>query len=586
MRRMNRVGVMLAWIVAVACGASPALAQGAVLPDPPGNPADHVVVEAKIGQKLDDYLSRLEAFGFNGAVLYAKKDRVFLRKGYGYASIAEDRRNTTTTLFDLASVSKQFTCAAILKLQMEGKLSTDDPVTKFFPELGEDKSGICLFHLMTHTSGIPQAVGEGPETKDRDELIELIRRAPTVSDPGEEFAYNNVGYCLLGAVIEVASGQKYETYMQEHIFAPAGLKNVRFLGDRVPEGIQSAMAHTDDWEMWPAEEGWFSWGWRACAGILANLEDLQRWNDALDDERVLSRVAKLELFNRFLPNYGYGWFVRVDEEKRLVYYHSGNTRGFQAHFERCPETGALLIVLINDSGKYGPVTSGLQGLIAGHNVSMPPAPFDLPPDRLAKLAGEYQTDRGTTFRLTVEDGALVAHNYGLAAVAERLAGREEADLLRTPRYDRRAKEAMDAWQDDDVSPLEGILRERRGWAQELVGEWTILGQAGGGLKQVDILGSVPKSVPDVYTFVGLVCRKRTDVIKLTWRDGEVVSTDRTYPGMMRFVPTGTNDFLSFEITDELTPRDRAMKFVLDEEGNPKHVAILIDFVRLFAKPKR
>lgn len=549
---------------------------------------DGTIVEGKIGEKLDDYLSRLEAYGFNGAVLYAKKDRIYLRKAYGYASREDGRKNTLDTLFDIASVSKQFTAAAILKLQMQGKLRTEDPITKFFPTLGADKEGILLYHLLTHTSGLGHDIPVSPRTQDRDELIEAVRDTPTEFDPGETFIYNNVNFCLLGAVIEVVTGKRFEAFMREEIFEPAGMKSVYILGESIPPDVQVARAHRGDWEMWPADQGWFSWALRAAAGTLCSVNDLYRWELALRDERVLDKEAKLELFNRFVPTYTYGWFVRdYPEEKRTVFYHDGNTIGFQAHYARCPKDGSVVIILINDADRIKPVSNGVTGLIEGYGASMPPKPVPVEPEQLAKLEREYAMEGAGPIRLTAQDGVLVLKSYGVEAVKWRLGERSEADAKRAPRYDKRADEAMQAWyvgDSDEIVSLFGDEGEAR--AHGMLSEWHALAEAGGGLKGVEVLGTIPRTLQEVHTFVALKMRDHTDVIKLRWYDGELKGWDRTYPGVMRFVPVGDNEFVSYEITAELTPRDRAMKFVLDEAGNPEKVAILIDLQRQFGTPKK
>ena len=552
--------------------------------------ADLTVVDGKIGERLDDYLSRLEAYGFHGAALYAKKDRIYLRKGYGYASVEEKRRNTPETLFDIASVSKQFTCAGILRLQMRGKLRTDDPITKFFPILadGDDKSEILLFHLMNQTSGLSSAIPATERTKDRDRFIELVRDTPNEAEPGERFEYNNLNFALLGAVIEVVSGKTYEAFMQEEVFRPAGMMHVHHLGEHLPAGTYAAMGHRGDWEMWSAEEGWYSWALRAAAGTLCSLNDLYTWELALRGNAVLDENSKREFFNRLYPSYAYGWFARDDTDpKRTVFYHGGNTIGFQAHFERCPKDDSVLILLINMAGKIRPVSAGLRSLIDGHGASMPPKPVPMAEARLAEIAGTYVIEEGMEFGLTVEDGALVARGYGEAAAAWRLKQRTEADLKRSPRYDTMAEEALQSWHVGDLEPLIGLFREgqeRR--AHEFVSEWASVAQAGGGLKDVRVLGTLPISLEELHTYVTLASQERADVVKLIWHAGELQSWDHIYPGVMRFVPVGETEFISFEITDEITPRDRAMKFVLDEAGKPARVAILIDFVRIFADRKK
>jgi hypothetical protein len=122
-------------------------------------------------------------------------------------------------------------------------------------------------------------------------------------------------------------------------------------------------------------------------------------------------------------------------------------------------------------------------------------------------------------------------------------------------------------------------------AATMADAWEALAQAGGGLKKVEVIGTLPRTLQEVHTFAAISSGDRSDVIKLMWNDGELVNWDHTYPGVMRFIPVAENEFISYEITAEITPRDRAMKFVLDDEGNPEKMAILIDFERQFGTPK-
>jgi hypothetical protein len=339
--------------------------------------------------------------------------------------------------------------------------------------------------------------------------------------------------------------------------------------------------------MWSAEEGWYSWALRAAAGTLCSLNDLYTWELALRGDAVLDANSKRELFNRLYPSYAYGWFARDDvDPKRTVFYHGGNTIGFQAHFERCPKDESVLIVLINMADKIRPVSNALRSLIDGHGASMPPKPVSMETARLAEFAGTYEIAEGVKFRLTAEDGALVARGYGEAAAAWRLKQRTEAELKRSPRYDRMADEALQSWHVGDMEPLAGLFPEgQEGRAERFVSEWISVAEAGGGLDEIRVLGTLPISLEELHTYVTLASHERADVIKLIWHAGELRSWDLIYPGVMRFVPVGETEFISFEITDEITPRDRAMKFVLDEAGKPARVAILIDFVRIFADRK-
>lgn len=224
--------------------------------------ADRTVVTGQ-GKGLDDYLRRLSGFGFSGCVLVSRNGTVLLRKGYG---LAEDGTNVPLrpeTLFDIGSLSKNFTAAAILRLESDGKLRVGDPISRFLPDLPEDKRAISIHQLLTHTSGVtgPDA---GYRAISKAQAIQEILARPLGTRPGTAWAYSNAGYVLLAAIIESASGETYEDYLQGHIFQRAGLKSTGFWGRRLPGAIPRSIAKGKD-EL----------------GVVTDLERLSEatWND-------------------------------------------------------------------------------------------------------------------------------------------------------------------------------------------------------------------------------------------------------------------------------------------------------------------
>lgn len=146
------------------------------------------VVSGPLGSKLDDYLTRCAAFGFAGTALVGKDGEVVLAKGYGLAERETGRTNAVDTIHDIGSLTKQFTAAAVLRLEQEEKLETSDALTKFFDGVPADKSKITLHHLLTHTSGLPRAISSvGSELHDRAELIRTVLAAPLESKPGTRY---------------------------------------------------------------------------------------------------------------------------------------------------------------------------------------------------------------------------------------------------------------------------------------------------------------------------------------------------------------------------------------------------------------
>ena len=156
---------------------------------------------------------------FMGSVLVAKDGKVVFSKSYGMADLEWNVPNSPTTRFNIASMTKQFTAASILLLEDRGKLKTDDLVKKYLPDAPSSWDKITIYHLLTHTSGIPDdAAKYEPGTPDK--LV--FNDRPLSFQPGEQWAYTNLGYIVLGYLLERISGQTYEGFVQENIFRPLG----------------------------------------------------------------------------------------------------------------------------------------------------------------------------------------------------------------------------------------------------------------------------------------------------------------------------------------------------------------------------
>ncbi|MBN2254888.1 MAG: beta-lactamase family protein, partial [Deltaproteobacteria bacterium] len=205
-------GIIVFLFIAVCCHAPPAMAL---------TKADRALLK-----KLDAYMTALADAGrFDGAVLVARGDTILLSKGYGTAQYEFSVPVTPNTLFPIGSNTKQFTAAAILKLQEQGRLNINDPVTKYVPDTPYWKD-IRIHHLLNHTSGIPSEgayVTTDPVDFTLPELMKRITALPLSFEPGKGKTYSNNGYITLSYIIEKASGLSYEEYLRENIFLPLGM---------------------------------------------------------------------------------------------------------------------------------------------------------------------------------------------------------------------------------------------------------------------------------------------------------------------------------------------------------------------------
>ncbi|MNZ91582.1 putative penicillin-binding protein PbpX [compost metagenome] len=247
------------------------------------------------------------------------------------------------TAFRIASVSKAFTSLAILQLQEKGKLQVQDPVSKYLPNVKfGDK--FTIHQLMTHTSGLqrdlPYRASRGPNEVLWEELESNIY---LLMEPGDTFSYTNVGYVILGQLIEKISGQTYEDYMQEHIFKPLGMNRTfsesydHISVEDQAEGYESSDSPVS-FEKLPPGQG----------GISSTVEDLYLWDQALYTNKLVSYDTLETIFTNYIRSgeqYGYGWFI--DNSLMGIYYHDGLLPGFSSYLLRDTGKHHTVIILSN-----------------------------------------------------------------------------------------------------------------------------------------------------------------------------------------------------------------------------------------------
>ncbi len=382
--------------------------------------AEGEVVKGEIGKKLDTYLTRITPFGFSGALLVAKEGEIVLNKGYGLAIRSENVPNTADTVFSTGSITKQFTAAGIMKLEMMGKLNTGDLISMYFDNVPEDKKDITLHHLLTHTSGVVDGVGDDFEKALRDETVRKVLDEPLQFEPGEEFSYSNAGYSVLAAIIEMVSGQPYEEFLHSNLFQPAGMA---FTGYRMPEWTKRIVAHWYVGEKdngTPLEKPYPYWNFIGNGGILSTTMDMYRWHLALLGNEVLSNEAKTKIFTPFLNDYGYGWDVLEREMGILIQHDGGSSLGCSAEMRRYIDAGVVTMLFCNQS--YGrevlfePIRDKVEELAFGEDVTFPPAVATKDPEIFNTYAGTYVLSSGGKFNVQRKGSVLLVGPDGQDAV--------------------------------------------------------------------------------------------------------------------------------------------------------------------------
>ncbi|HSB65803.1 MAG TPA: serine hydrolase domain-containing protein [Anaerolineales bacterium] len=310
--------------------------------------------------RIDAYLSQTSEDGtFSGSVLIAEKGQVLLSRGYGLADREQKITNSPQTRFRLGSITKQFTAMAIMILQSQGKLSVQDPICVYIPSCYAAWEDITIHHLLTHTSGLSSRLWVELKRADRItatsshpvQTLALIKDLPLDSQPGEQFAYNNVGYILLAYIIEQVSSQSYEAFLQQAIFTPLGMLNTGYEHRSSGLAVGYANAYSTAPQL-PFASMSISDG----SGLLySTVEDLFLWDQALYTDRLLPRTELERMFAPIIQEsgvagfaYGYAWYVGKDHGRAVV-GHGGNIEGFSALIVRYPEDQITLLLLMNQA---------------------------------------------------------------------------------------------------------------------------------------------------------------------------------------------------------------------------------------------
>jgi len=390
-------------------------------------------------QERYDKLTRTPSLGqFWGAVLVAKGDDVFAR-GYGLVDERGEEIDRAT-LFDIGSVTKQFTAAGALKLQSQGKLTLDEPVATYLPGLEgkalERAKVVTLRHLLLHTSGMSDREAiQAINFPDRDKAVAIAIGSKPTGGPGAAFEYCNSGYIVAAAVIERVSGVQYEQYVVNEVMRPAGMRTAGFINGvgidpkvkaaaRVVE--QQARGYTGKLVNDPREV--LGWGLKGAGGIAASLDDMLAWARALTDAKVLDAAAQTEMFSPGLDNYALGWFVTMTPAGTEKWAHSGGTRGFVAQFFVYPRERSAIAVLTNSRHNPDAIAKALEAEIFETGSS---GAIEATVMYGALMLDEYLGEKwsgGTVVRVTrTDDGAAPRMALEVVRAGERIAARVRMD---------------------------------------------------------------------------------------------------------------------------------------------------------------
>jgi CubicO group peptidase (beta-lactamase class C family) len=330
-------------------------------------------VEEQRRDTLETLFSGLASAGEpGGAVLAVKDGRAVFERGFGVADLRAQRPIGRRTNFRLASVSKQFTAAAVMLLVRERRLGYDTGLKDVFPDFPEYGRAVTIRHLLNHTSGLPDyedllpprdpAVPvEEAQVRDADVLELLKTQTAGKFAPGSRWAYSNSGYVLLGLIAEKVSGRSFPRLLEERIFAPLGMRGTVAYVRGLNEVPERAYGHSRQNGRWRESDQSRTSATLGDGGVYSSPADLAEWDEALRRNVLFSRE---EFREALLPvsvpgqgpeepdgtpaSYGFGWFLN-SWRGRARMWHYGETTGFRTAIHRFPEDGLTVIVLCNRS---------------------------------------------------------------------------------------------------------------------------------------------------------------------------------------------------------------------------------------------
>jgi len=361
---------------------------------------------------------------FMGTALVARDGQVLFSKGYGYADLEWEVPNSPTTKFRLGSVTKQFTAASILLLEERGKLNVIDPVKKYLPDAPAAWDKITLFHVLTHTAGIPNFTGFpdyeklAPFAATPAELVARFRDKPLDFEPGEKWSYSNSGYVLLGYVIEKITGDSYEKFVRENIFTPLAMKDSGYDSNSavIPHRASGYSLGKNGYE----NAGFIHMTIPHGAGALySTTEDLLKWEQGLFGGKVLRAASLDKMTTPFKNNYAFGLGVTAEGGHKVI-SHGGGIQGFVTELEYYPGDKLTVVVLENVTGAVPPaeIAKKLAALAHGENVTLQSErkEMTLDPKVLSRYVGAYQMSPNASMLITLEGSQLMSKMTGQGSV--------------------------------------------------------------------------------------------------------------------------------------------------------------------------
>lgn len=405
-----------------------------------------LIAQLSLGQdrieKMDSFLNSAYANKkINGNFLIAEKGKIIYSKSFGYSNEVTKENLNENSVFELASVSKQFTAMAIMKLKEAGKLKLDDDITKFIPELSNYK-GVTIRNLLHHTGGLPDYEEIMDTLFDKNKIAinkDIIRVYATnqpklLFTPNTKFKYSNTGYALLASVIENASGMEYGNYLNKVIFKPLKMDRTsvfrrRYTTQKI-DNYALGYVYSDSLKKYilpddMAETKFVVWldGIVGDGTVNSTVVDLLKWDRALYSDKLLSAAGMKEIFevatlsDNSKTKYGFGWFVEENIDFGKTVSHSGGWPGYSTYIERHITNDKTIIILQNHENVSNPGKS-IRNILYNKPlaVNITRKEIVLTTEALQKFVGNYVIEEGLEMKISLQKEQLYTQLTGQNAI--------------------------------------------------------------------------------------------------------------------------------------------------------------------------
>jgi CubicO group peptidase (beta-lactamase class C family) len=350
---------------------------------------------------------------FNGTILVAQKGKILLDKGYGFENKKANKLNTANTIYQIGSITKQFTSALILQLVEKQKMTLQDRLSKYIPDYPMGDS-ISVENLLTHTSGVYNYTNDenfmntsSERPIARDSLLNLFKNKPLDFPPGTKWSYSNSGYILLGIIIEKVTHKSYFQVTRENIFQPLDMSHTGFDFTNL-KSPDKATGYSDDFS---TPVGIVDSSVSFAAGsIYTTVGDLYKWDQALYTNRIISQAMLEKAFTPYKSNYGYGWQIATEYNKKIT-EHGGAITGFVSAILRVPDDTICIIAFSNlPSPTTSKIAKQINGLFNGKKPELMVVRNEIKLDSniLKSYIGEYELAPSFHIVITMENGVLQA----------------------------------------------------------------------------------------------------------------------------------------------------------------------------------